>query len=56
MQDLLTAKELKEVLKIKNIQTIYDWRQKGLPCKISKPLRFDLEDVIEWLNSRSDEK
>ena len=53
LKELLTAKELASALKIKSIQTIYDWRYEGLPAVIDKPLRFDLDEVIKWLKSRS---
>jgi len=53
--ELLTIKELSEILKM-HVGTLYNLRKDCLPCKIAKPLRFDLEVVIEWLNSRGGEK
>ena len=49
--ELLTISELCEKLKIGK-QTIYNMRGEGLPAVIHRPLRFDYEQVLNWLKSR----
>lgn len=54
MKELLTTEKLSEILKVSRI-TIYNWRKKGLPCiKIGRTVRFDLEKVMEWIESKNE--
>lgn len=51
-KELLTTIELAEVLNISR-QTIFRWRKEGMPFyKISKSVRFDLEEIREWLQTK----
>jgi excisionase family DNA binding protein len=49
---LLTVNEVSEILKAKP-KTIYQWAELGqIPCiKISGCLRFDLDDIVNWIKS-----
>ncbi len=55
LSKLWTLQEVAEEMK-KKPQTIYSWRQKGLPykCKIGKTLYFDLEEVFDWVLNEFD--
>jgi excisionase family DNA binding protein len=55
---MINTKELTEYLKVHE-NTIYAYIKKGLPhYRIGKELRFELEEVKEWLKNRTnkDEK
>lgn len=49
---LLTVKEVSEILKAKP-KTIYQWAELGqIPSvKLNGCLRFELDDIKEWINS-----
>ena len=49
---LLTVHDVSRILKAKP-KTIYQWAGLGqIPCiKINGSLRFDLNDIYEWINS-----
>lgn len=49
---LIDVKEVAQILNVKP-STLYQWAELGLiPCiKINGSLRFDLDDVIVWVNS-----
>lgn len=50
MKELLTTKELQEILKVDRT-TIWRMRKKGMPYeKIGGSIRFDLDKVKEWTN------
>jgi excisionase family DNA binding protein len=47
----LTIEQVAEMLQVTKM-TIYNLQKKGLPfIKLGKNVRFDKEDVIEWVNS-----
>ena len=49
---LLTTNELAELMKV-TTQSIYNWRKQGMPFyKIGKSVRFDLEEIREWLKTK----
>lgn len=50
--NLLTIHEVADILKTKP-KTIYQWAELGqIPCiKLNRCLRFDLHDILNWINS-----
>jgi excisionase family DNA binding protein len=47
----LTIEQVAEMLQVTKM-TIYNFQKKGLPfIKLGKNVRFDKDDVIEWVNS-----
>ena len=47
----LTIDQVAELLQVTRM-TVYNLQNKGLPfIKIGKNVRFDKDDVIEWMNS-----
>ena len=48
---LLSTTQLSERLGVTR-QAIYLWRQQGLPTAVnySRTIRYEWEDVLEWLN------
>ena len=49
---LVTEKELQSILKVSR-QTLFDWRQQGMPyIKFGKPVRYELDKVLEWLSKK----
>ncbi|QOX64676.1 helix-turn-helix domain-containing protein [Anoxybacterium hadale] len=47
----LTIEQVAEMLQVTKM-TIYNLQKKGLPfIKLGKNVRFDQNDVIEWVNS-----
>jgi excisionase family DNA binding protein len=54
MSELLTIKELEQMLKVSR-QTIYEWRNRGLPyIKIGTRVRFKLDEVNKWINNQNE--
>lgn len=51
MSNLLTTKELSNKLKVTR-QAISLWVKQGMPYETRRPLRFNWEDVKDWLNNR----
>ena len=49
---LIGIKEVSEILNVKP-STLYQWAELGqIPCyKINGALRFDIEDIIKWIES-----
>jgi len=48
----LTIDQVAEMLQVTRM-TIYNLKQNGLPfIKMGKSIRFDKDDVIEWMNSK----
>ncbi|MFZ3136719.1 MAG: helix-turn-helix domain-containing protein [Thermodesulfovibrionales bacterium] len=49
---LITIKEVSEMIGVKP-STLYQWAELGqIPCiKINGALRFDIEDVLNWIKS-----
>jgi len=49
---LLDVKEIAQILSVKP-STLYQWAELGqIPCiKINGALRFDIEDVLNWIKS-----
>ena len=45
---IVSVKQLCEIMDVTE-HTVYKWRKEGVPALIQKPLRFDLEEVIDWL-------
>ena len=45
------AEQIAEIFDVK-LETIYQWRSKGLQPDIKKPLRFKLSTVEKWLEQR----
>jgi excisionase family DNA binding protein len=53
---IITLEELCEILKVGR-RTIDRQREKGLPCfKVGNQVRFDLEEVLNWLKEQSKNK
>lgn len=53
MSELLTVKELEQILKVSR-QTILAWRKNGLPSKkIGTRVRFNLSDVNKWIEQQN---
>jgi excisionase family DNA binding protein len=53
MDEILTQKELCELLKI-TAMTAYRYRRKGMPhIGAGKGIRYKKEDVLKWLEKRS---
>jgi excisionase family DNA binding protein len=52
MKNLLTVKELSEILRVK-AKTLYQWAELGqIPCvKLNKCLRFEKEDIERWIST-----
>ena len=50
--NIVTVKELGKILKVSE-KTLYQWAELGqIPCiKMHRCLRFDLDEVMEWVNS-----
>lgn len=50
--DLITVQELSHILKIK-VKTLYQWAELGqIPSlKLNGCLRFDLNEIYQWINS-----
>jgi excisionase family DNA binding protein len=47
----LTIEQVAEMLQVTRM-TIYNLQKKGLPfIKLGKNVRFDKDDIIEWVNS-----
>ena len=47
----LTIEDVAEMLQVTRT-TIYNLKKKGLPfIKLGKNIRFDQNDIIEWINS-----
>lgn len=56
MNDMLNTKELAKVFKVHPL-TITRWREKGLPFyKIGSSIRFDVEEVKQWVRGQEDNK
>lgn len=52
LKELITTKELSSLLKVTR-QTIGNWRREGMPfMKFGTTIRFDYEEVMEWLKRR----
>lgn len=52
MKELITTKELTQLLKVSR-QAIADWRKAGMPyMKLGTRVRFDYDEVINWLKER----
>ena len=52
----MTVKELCDMMKVTRT-TIDNWRKEGLPYKkFGKIVRFDKDEVMEWLNNRDEQK
>jgi len=51
VEKYLRAEEVAKIFDVK-IETIYQWRSKGLIPDILKPLRFRLSTVEQWLKER----
>ncbi|MEI8217138.1 MAG: helix-turn-helix domain-containing protein [Eubacteriales bacterium] len=50
----LTTEDLAEMLQVTRT-TIYNLKNKGLPfMKIGKNIRFDQNEVIDWIKKRQD--
>lgn len=50
----LTIEDVAEMLQVTR-GTIYNFKKKGLPfIKIGKTLRFDQEEVIDWVKSNNE--
>ena len=56
----ITLMDTKAAAALMTIQeaTLVDWRVKGVgptACKVGRLVRYDLEDIMEWLRSRRTE-
>jgi excisionase family DNA binding protein len=55
-KEYLTVKQLAEKLQVE-VSTIYTWRTKRkLPCFSKSPLRFDMDQVEEWMKQSNKEE
>lgn len=55
MERTKTRKEMCEYFKVTR-QTLYNWQKSGMPCeRLGKLLlRYNIEEVREWLKSRAE--
>jgi len=51
MKKVISIKTLPELTEIPT-GTLYNYRMEGMPAVLEKPLRFDYDQVIEWLKTR----
>jgi len=54
-ETMMTANELASKMKVTKA-SISNWVKRGCPTVTRRPLRFDWEDVKDWLNNRAKEK
>lgn len=55
MPTLFTEHELSKFLKVSSV-TLYRLRLSGMPClRVGGQLRYDLDAVLEWLQSEKEE-
>lgn len=53
MPEMVTSEELQRICKVSR-STIDRWRKDGMPCeKIGRSVRFDLEQVKEWIKKNT---
>lgn len=53
MKNLIDTPQLAEYLSI-NKHTVYVWRTQGMPnIKVGSQYRYNIDDVLKWLESRS---
>ena len=53
MQELLTMKEMAELLKVSE-WTLINWRKKGMPYKrVGRGIRFEKDKALEWVEKQS---
>lgn len=51
---LMTQSEVAAMLQV-SIRTIWLWRKQGMPyIKINTAVRFEKEDVMEWVKSKGE--
>ena len=54
-KNMLTTEELAKFMAVHE-NTIYNWARKGMPrIKVGNTVRYDLEEVVEWLKERGGE-
>ena len=53
-ETMMTANELASKMKVTKA-SISNWVKRGCPTVTRRPLRFDWEDVKDWLNNRTKE-
>jgi predicted DNA-binding transcriptional regulator AlpA len=54
----LTPEDLVTLLRLPSVETVYQWRRKGIGprgFRVGRYVRFDPEDVRAWVRSRMDE-
>lgn len=52
MNGYVTTKEVAAYYKVTE-QTVYNWRQEGLPYKkLGRAVRFDLDEIEQWFDNR----
>lgn len=53
MKELYTTREVAEMLKV-HVNTINNFRKEGMPYKkISHAVRFDADEVMEWIENQN---
>ena len=56
MKNLMDTPQLAEYLNI-NKHTVYVWRNQGMPnIKVGSQYRYNIEDVLNWLEERAEKK
>ena len=56
MKKLIDTPQLAEYLSI-NKHTVYVWRNQGMPnIKVGSQYRYNIEDVLNWLEERAEKK
>ena len=56
MKQLYTTQEVADMLKV-HFNTIHNFRKEGMPFKkIGSSVRFDIDEVMEWIESKNKEK
>ena len=54
--NMMTTKELAKYLQVHE-NTIGRYVKKGMPCvKLEKAIRFDLDDVLNWIKEQSEKE
>lgn len=53
VQELLTMKEMSELLKVSQ-PTLINWRKRGMPFKkVGNGIRFEKEKALQWIDEQS---
>lgn len=51
-KELFTKEEMASLFKV-DPQTIWNYKSEGMPVVTEKPVRFDYDECLEWLKTRT---